>query len=297
MSEALTKQKELEEFLFRKFFEKKLHYTISQLDLSESPDAFLTLKGKGKRIAIEHVSYFNDKVLGKCSALPAIGEFWKKVETSLCQQVSHRKHLSDIEECRVKLNNRLKIRGSKISLAKQFAQELVGFLEKHPFSGHKRFPSANARPPNAIFSGFPTLESTVSYILIWRNKGGDYPYRNWICDNISTGCIGLDLNNIKENIKNKNKLATKYNWQPADEKWLLIAADGKILSNKAGPPEQQVDWNDLELGDLCRKSPFGKIIFWEYVRDWYKSLKPNCPIVREDKGVGSRRRDGADEKG
>ncbi len=198
LSEALTKQKELEKFLFLEFFEKKLHYTISQLDLSENPDAFLILKRKGERVAvaIEHTSYFNDTVSGKCSPLTPISEFWEKVQTSLCQQVSHRKHLSDIEECRVKLNISPEIRGDNISLANQVAEEIVDFLEKHPFSGHKRFPPANARPSIAIFSGFPTLESTVSYILIWRNKGGDYPYRSWICDNISTGCIGLDLNYI-----------------------------------------------------------------------------------------------------
>ena len=286
MSEASTKQKEDEKILIQKFLEKKLHYTISQFKLSEKPDAFLNLKGKVERVAIELTRYFNDTVSGECSPLTSIEEFWEKVETSLCQQVSHRKHLSDIEECRVKLNISPEIRGDNISLANQVAEEIVDFLEKHSFSGRKRFPPANARPPIAIFSGFSTLENMVSYMWIHWKKGGDYyPYNNWICENISTGCIGLDLNYIKSAIKAKNEKATEYNWQPTDEKWLLIAANGKILSNKAGPPEQQVDWNDSELGDLCRESPFDKIIFWEYVRDWYKSLKPNCPIVRYEKRV------------
>ena len=68
--------------------------------------------------------------------------------------------------------------------------------------------------------------------------------------------------------------AVKYNWMSAHEKWLLIVAAGDTLSNNAGPPDQQVNWNNSVLCDLCRKSPFDKTVFWEYTRNWYKSLKP-----------------------
>jgi hypothetical protein len=171
-------------------------------------------------------------------------------------------------------------------LARQFAAELVDFLESRPFKDEERLPPYLSRPPITTFDGFPTLKSMISRMSIRRLTGGHFnPRCSWMCSNITTGSIGLNLNYIKTAVDKKNRKAAKYNWMSADEKWLLIVAAGDMLSNNAGPPEQHVDWVDPDLQDLCHRSPFDKIILWEYVRDWHKMLKPNRSIARCKKGV------------
>ena len=105
------------------------------------------------------------------------------------------------------------------------------------------------------------------------------PRLTWQCGNIDTGGIGLNLNYIRTAVGKKNKKAANYDWQFADEKWLLIVAEGNTLSEHAGPSEER-EWNDSELRTLCCASPFDRIYFWERGRRWYKSLKPDRRIVR-----------------
>ena len=277
-------QKEKEQYLIRKYC-NLLHYKISQPKWPNPPDALLTLrKGRFKeRVAIEHTSYHSDTVAGTCSPLTPMSEFWENVQASLSRRIRYRKNLADIATGRVQLKANLKVQGNDIALARQFAEEFVEFLKDRPFSEKERIPPYLTPPPVATFSGFRTLESMVSYMWIYRIKGGNFSRCIWICENISTGCIGLDLNYIKSAIKVKNEKAVKYDWQSAEEKWLLIVAEGGILSNNAGPAEQKVNWNDPILDELCRVSPFNKIVFWEYARNWCKLIKPNKPIVKYDK--------------
>ncbi len=281
MNRVYRTQKEYEKFLIRTYC-ALLQYQISCPRWPDPPDAVLTLrKGRDKkRVAIEHTSYFNDTEAGKRSPLTPLAEFWKHIEASLCRRISHRKHLADVVSGRIHFRTDYTVRGNDTKLARQFAEELVGFLEGRPFVEEDRIPPYAARPPITVFSEFPTLKSMVSYMLIRRIRGGVFsPRSSWMCSNITTGCMGLSLEYIKSAINKKNSKATKYNWMSAQEKWLLIVAAGETLSNNAGPPDQQVNWNDSELGDLCCKSPFDKIVFWEYPRNWYKELKPFAPTV------------------
>ena len=73
------------------------------------------------------------------------------------------------------------------------------------------------------------------------------PRLAWQCGNIDTGGIGLNLDYIRAAVGKKNEKAANYDWQSADEKWLLIVAAGNILSEHAGPPEER-GWNG---SDLC----------------------------------------------
>ena len=56
------------------------------------------------------------------------------------------------------------------------------------------------------------------------------------------------------------------------------------MSQNAGRLLQEAifddDDDDDELITLCRKSPFDNIVFWERVRCWYKTLKPNKKAVQ-----------------
>ena len=267
-------QKQYEGFLIREFL-GHLGYRISNPKWQERPDALLTLsKGKNKtRVAIEHTDYFNDTIAGKQSPLSPISEFWKLVQASLVRRISHRKHLTGILA-------RVNLAKSKnpTKLARQLATELVDFVETHPVGK-----SAHVRWTSRDLEQHPTLQSLVATILLsrWTNDEVFASRCSWTCCNITTGGIGLNLGYIKAAIENKNKKANNYeNWGDANDKWLLIAASGSILSNHAGPPMQNVNWADSELLDLCRNSPFDRIVFWERIRNWYKWLKPSTEVVQ-----------------
>ncbi len=273
-------QQECEQFLIREFLDH-LSYRISNPKWPDRPDALLTLsKGrKRKRVAIEHTKYFNDTVAGCRSPLTPIDEFWKLVEASLIRRFSHRKHLTGISatveiKSDISLPNKL---ARQKDLARQLAKELVNFVEAHQVrkSQHLRFHCRD-------FNGYPMLVSMLSRLWLSRWTDDAVPaFRgHWICSNITSGGICLDLEYIKSAIKKKNEKATKYNWGNANEKWLLIAASDGNLSNEAGPAIKNVNWADPELLDLCCESLFDRIVFWERIRCWYKWLKPSEKVVQ-----------------
>ncbi len=269
MPRIYRNQKEIEQFLIREFV-SHLGYSISNPKWSERPDALLTLSKdkKGKRVAIEHTEYFNDTEAGHLSPLTPIAEFWQLVQASLVRRVSHRKHLTGIlTTINIKRNLSL-----FKELAGKLAKELVNFVEAHQVrqSQHLNFRRHD-------FNGYPMLGSMLSWLILsrWTDDAVLASRCSWTCSNITTGGICLSLEYIKSAIENKNEKATGYNWGNANEKWLLIAASGKNLSNKAGKAGQNVNWADPDLLDLCCESPFDQIVFWERSCHWYKWLKPS----------------------
>ena len=272
-------QKECEQLLIREFV-GHLGYRISNPVWQERPDSLLTLSrgNRRKRVAIEHTEYFNDTVAGQRSPLTPIDDFWKDVQASLARRISHRRHLTGIT-ANVKLKSDLSIQGSSPELARQLAKELVNFMEAHQVRQSEvlRFRCRD-------FHGYPTLVSMLSSLWLLRGTDDAVPASRccWICANITTGYIRLNLKYIKSSIKNKNKKATGYNWGNANEKWLLIAASSSNLSNNAGPASQKVNWVDPELLGLCCESLFDRIVFWERIRCWYKWFKPSKEVVQYD---------------
>ena len=231
-------QQECEQFLIREFL-GHLGYRISNPKWPERPDALLTLSKdrKKKRVAIEHTEYFNDTEAGRLSPLTPIAEFWQLVQASLIRRVSHRKHLTGILAT-INIKGNLSL---PKELARQLAKELVNFVEAHQVK-----PSEFLRFNCRDFNGYPTLVSMLSSLRLLRGTDDVVPASRccWICANITTGYIRLNLKYIKSAIKNKNKKATGYNWDNANEKWLLIAASSSNLSNNAGPASQNVNWAD-----------------------------------------------------
>jgi len=226
-------------------------------------------------VAIELTDYFNDSVAGTRSPLTPIAEFWEIVQASLIRRISHKKHLTGVQAS-VDFKKGLQKPENCNVLAKQLAKEIVTFVETHPVmtSQHLQF-----RHRHGHFNGYDTLERLLSYMFLTRrtDKAVFASRCSWSCVNISCGMIGLNLNYIRTSIANKNKKAQRYNcWNDAGEKWLLITASGRNLSNHAGPPTQKKNenWGDPELQRLCRESLFDKIVFWEISRDWHKWLKP-----------------------
>lgn len=96
-----------------------------------------------------------------------------------------------------------------------------------------------------------------------------------------TGSIGIKLSFIEKAIANKTKKAKNYTWEDAQEKWLLIAAAGQTVANRAGPPNQNVQWETVTTSSSCQESPFDRIFFWEAVRGWHKELKKPDTRKRE----------------
>lgn len=270
-------QKEYEQFLIREFLDR-LGYRISKPNWQESPDALLTLsKGRSKkRVAIEHTDYFSDTVAGQCSPLTPIDEFWKVVQASVVRRISHRKRLTGILASVNFKSNLPSQENWKVLLAKQFAKELIDFVETHPIRKSKHICFSPRH-----FGGYPNLEFLLDFLRLsrWTDDEVFASRCSWTCDNISTGGICLNLRYIKSAIEMKNKKAMKYHWGDARERWLLIVASGRILSNHAGLSIQNVNWADADLMNLCRCSPFNRIIFWERSRCWYKSILPDRPLV------------------
>ena len=268
-------QKEIEQLLIREFL-GYLDYRISNPEWErERPDALLTLSkdGKEKRVAIEHTEYFNDTLAGCCSPLTPIEEFWQLVQASLIRRVSHRKHLTGIN-ARIKIEDNLNLPRKlkeQEELARQLAEKLVNFIEAHQAGQSERL-----KFRSCDFNGYPMLESKLSWLRLsrWTDDAVPACRSAWTCENIKTGGICLSLEYIKSAIKKKIEKATGYNWGDANEKWLLIAASGGIISNNAGALMHSVNWTDPKLLDLCRESPFDRIVFWERVHCWHKWLKP-----------------------
>lgn len=265
-------QKGYERFLIREFL-RDLGYTISKPKWQDSPDALLTLsKGKSKkRVAIEHTDYFNDTVAGQRSPLTPYDEFWRFVQASLVRRISHRSHLTGIT-AHVRLKRILSKPKDCAEFARQLAKELVDFTEAHPVrrSEHTSWRSRD------FYDRYPTMHSSLASLLLSRrtDDGVTASRCSWTCSNVHTGPIGWSLCYIRTAIENKTKKALNYNWDDANEKWLLIAASGATLSNRTGPPALNVSWNDANLRELCRNSPFDRIVFWERIRCWHKWLKP-----------------------
>ena len=186
-------QKECEQLLIREFL-GHLGYRISKPNWSERPDALLTLsKGrKRKRIAIEHTEYFNDTEAGQLSPLTPIDVFWQLVQASLIRRISHRKHLTGILAS-IKIKRNLPLHKK---LARHMAKELVNFVETHQvkLSEFLRFSCRD-------FNEYPTLVSMLSLLQLLR--GTDDAVRasrcSWVCANITSGYIRLNLEYIKNN--------------------------------------------------------------------------------------------------
>lgn len=270
--------KECERFLIGEFL-CHLGYRVSSPSWQDTPDALVTLsKARSKkRVAVEHTEYFNDTVAGQRSPLTPYDDFWRFVQASLVRRISHRKHLTGIS-ARVDFKKRLSKPTNHTELARQLAMELVDFVEAHPVERSKHV-SWQFR---GLVHRYPTIQSLLNSLILsrWTNHEVVASRCSWTCSNVATGHIGLSLCYIKTAIENKNKKADKYNWGDTSEKWLLIAASGATLSNLAGPAKQDVNWTDTDLMELCRNSPFDRIVFWERTRCWYKWLKPEERIMQ-----------------
>lgn len=278
MPRIYREQPEYERYLIREFL-CDLGYRISRPKWQDKPDALVTLsKGKCcKRVAIEHTDYFNDTVAGQRSSITLFDEFWRIVQGGLVRRISHRSQLTGILGS-VRFRENLSKPNNRIELARQLAKELVDFTEAHPVA-----PSERLRWCSRDFDEkYPTMQSLLASVLLsrWTNDAVFASRCSWICSNVATGNIGFSLRYVETAIENKNEKACNYDWDNADEKWLLIAASGATLSNQAGPPIQNENWADAKLTELCRNSPFDRIIFWERIRCWYKWLKPDSRTVQ-----------------
>ena len=102
----------------------------------------------------------------------------------------------------------------------------------------------------------------------------------WLCSNLSTGHVSLDVEVVKSAIRRKNSIARSYSRDDLEELWLVITATGETISNHAGPISVSGALADSEIQNLCDSSPFDRIYFWERASRWHRSLKPNQTPVQ-----------------
>jgi hypothetical protein len=94
---------------------------------------------------------------------------------------------------------------------------------------------------------------------------------DWTCVNLTTSPVAFNANLVVSIIQGKASRAHKYDWDDAEEKWLLITAEARSISNVAGREE----WLDEESCRTVRavdKSPFDRVYFWERPHDWIREL-------------------------
>ncbi len=276
MTRVRRTKKQKERFLIREFL-GLLGYSIRRARSPDppAPDAILTLREgtATKKLAVELTEYFNDT--GHAAArngspgMRILG-FWRNVEDSLKRrrrQRWRRYHGKGTILGNVHLNAKRVAKNDERELAK----EVLDFLEAHLARTSGLFQR------RVDFDGYPTMKKVVVSLQFDVTHGFDCCH--WACQNISFGFIGTNADVIRLAIAKKTSEDAKYKCGPADEIWLLIAASGSGPSNRSGPASQQVNWSDADLQRLCCNSRFARIFFWERVAQWYKSLKPDEPVV------------------
>lgn len=259
-------------------FVRYLGYEIVEEAYPDRPDALLTLRegDNTKLIALELTRYFNDTLAGSLSPLTPYEEFWERVQDNLLPLINQREHLTGVQVV-VDLRQNLSKPADPIALARKLAEEFVEFLKANPIRQSER-----RRHQPSDFDAYPTIKSLIAGMRLSR-LSFDPPVASrfaWKCNNITCGDVNLSLDYIKSAIANKTKKAGQYNWEKAQEKWLLIAAGRRINSNCAGSPDHDVNWNDSDLLTACQDSPFNRIVFWEMVAGWHKWIEPDHPIVK-----------------
>lgn len=276
-------KKQSEQFVIREFL-GVMGFSIRRPSWPDRPDAVLTLR-KGANtntVAIEHTEYLNDTndAAGKGSLGMRILRFWRKVEDSLKRRKRQRWRRY-VGKATIMASVHLSANAIAKHSPRQLAKELLDFLEAHLGLGPK--PALFQR--RADFDGYATLKHMVGSLQFEVAAGRDCCL--WTCENVSFGTIGTDVDEIKRRIEDKNRKAPRYNCGAATEVWLLIAASGSGPSNRADPDGLEVNWNDEGLQGSCRNSPFARIFFWERASQWYKSLKPDEPVVSYSKDRSS----------
>lgn len=271
---------------------REMGFAVTRPQWRERPDAVVTVRkgGELRRVWIEHTAYFNDTVSGKCSPTSPIDELWAEVQASLKRRICKRGSLSAVQlsfamSKTARIPNRHDHRNK---LAKDLAAELVAFMLDNPaeVGVHRTFRNRGFEP-NSLLKRF----ADSIRLSRWTTETVYASRCSWTCSNITTGGVGLLLSSLISAIEQKTKKAASYTWPMNSEKWLIIAAVGETVSNHAGPSKQQIDWDAEALASACRQSPFGKILFWERPRCWYKWLKPSR-IVQQYRNPYVRYRSG-----
>lgn len=273
MSRIYRDQKEYEQFLIREFVRER-GWQISRPEWRDRPDALLTLTrgSTRKRVAIEHTDYYRDVPPGRASPIAWLEEFWRLVKASLTRRISHRPNLADITATicfKDDLTSLPRTQKDRQEVARCLAAELVDFARQQPLQKESR-----RYVRHFDTDCYPLLSKCVSCVGLHKTGlDGMCVRQTWVCVDVTTGGTTLVLDYVKLAIERKTKKANLYSWGNAQEKWLLITAAAKTISNMAGSRES-VNWDRCDLQEACSNSPFDRILFWERSQRWCKEIWP-----------------------
>ncbi len=270
-------KKEGERFLIREAAQA-MGYRVVRMCGCERPDAIVVLERNGirKRVGIEHTGYYHDASPGSAS-LANLKEFWDLVQSSIVRRVCRDARLRRVD-AKVSLRSPkaqlLRKRRDLAKLARDLAAELVALAR----ATDCRDRYVNVR---RFLPLYPLVGQYVQEVTLkeWPHGIGS-PRQNWRCSNIRASSVSLKIGHIVKAIQDKDDKAKGYNWRGAQEKWLLIVADGETTQAVAGPESQAWKWNDAVLRSVCNTSVFDRIVFIERAARWYKELKPESQVVR-----------------
>jgi hypothetical protein len=236
------------------------------------PDAIATIVSAQKRlnIGIELTGYHVDAPPGVASQGREIHRIWRTIQTSVNRRIRYQPNL-------IHTTGWVCFKTSNLpnkSKAQQLAAELVQLALEFPVT-------SISKQNITTFSSltYPLLQAHVRKVILFgtgvaRNVG-------WACVDAYSSPIGLSDNYIASIIQHKGLKNTKYNWNQANERWLLIAASGSTVFNSVGCYIENKNWSSPNFKSACQFAGFDCILFWDRMYNWYKELWPGAPVVQK----------------
>jgi hypothetical protein len=230
-----------------------------QIEPSESPDFFVSFKKDNSELVLgcEMTNLYSDSVQGdKTPGSPQrrLFEKWKRIAKALRHQLDQAgleniygvlffkdSSPSALDSCR----------------ASELITELVRICKEQP-------PSST--PIIFPVQGFPLLSKLLTQLGLYQ-----YPEKGilWWCAHLRSGLVSDPGNALINVIAAKSAKAQSYAWKDAAEKWLLIVAEARMVTDTV------TGIDDFQLESIA-DAPLGftRIILWDRFLDEIIELFP-----------------------
>jgi len=234
---------------------------VVAISMTESPDAFACLEGKGwpPKVGIELRRYHSDPTAGKGSRGMRQRGGWLALEKTL-QDAPKPALLRDIDVSVAPKSDSPPPNEEWPSLV----QQVIGFALD--------IVSDDQWPGRSLHSSFcphtyPLLDVHVHSILVLRRGTRG----SWVCQG-RTGWAGLNRTGLLEIISEKSRKAKGFQWSDAAERWLLVAAgaDPTVPATKLGANELlSHGLQGIEARCAKERLAFDRVFLYEHSYRWW----------------------------
>jgi len=127
--------------------------------------------------------------------------------------------------------------------------------------------------------GQPALYTHVEYIYL-RNTA---PERGalWWCAHLQAGCVPDPEDGLRDRVNAKDIAAKSYPWPPSDERWLLIYAASRGLSDMARV--------ENAIAPPIQSSEFDRVFLYDAFAQRVHQLHPEFVLIRDGRDLYVRR--------